>query len=180
MNNSIKKTIMTMTLLLIPALFSFADDIQTMDIVPFSKVEQIDWNLAEIKNTPKTIIKDRTDRTDRTLEAKKPSPAIVIDRTKAQREIYSIRFKEGRVQGRGADNHYFAPYKAGENNSLSIQRIAGTRMRPLFELENLSENDYFRYLEKVYRWELHNQTLKLYTFDKNNEEAVLEFVPIYK
>jgi len=177
MNNNIKKTIMTMTLLLIPALFSFADDIQTADIAPFSKVERIDWNLAEIKNTPKTIIKDRTDRT---LEAKKPAAAIVIDRTKVQKEIYSIRFQEGRVQGRGADNLYFAPYKAGENNSLSIQRIAGTRMRPLFELENLSENDYFRYLEKVYRWELHDQTLKLYTFDKNNEEAVLEFVPIYK
>jgi len=177
MNNNIKKTIMTMTLLLIPALFSFADDIQTEDIVPFSKVERIDWNLAEIKNTPKTII---IDRTDRTAEAKKPSAAIVIDRTKAQREIYSIRFKEGRVNGRGADNLYFAPYTVGENNSISIKRIAGTRMLPLFEMGNLSENDYFRYLEKVYRWELHDQTLKLYTFDKNNEEAVLEFVPIYK
>ena len=177
MNNNIKKTIITMTLFLIPALFSFADDIQTADIVPFSKVERIDWNLAEVKNTPKTVIRDRTDRT---LEAKKPAAAIIIDRTKAKREIYSIRFQEGRVQGRGADNLYFAPYSVGENNSISIQRIAGTRMLPLFEAGNLSENDYFRYLEKVYRWELHDQTLKLYTFDKNNEEAVLEFVPIYK
>jgi hypothetical protein len=180
MNNNIKKTIMKITLFLIPAIFSFADDIPAEDIVTFSKVERIDWNLAEIKNTPKTIIKDKTDRTNRILEIKKPSAAIVIDRTKAQREIYSIRFKEGRVQGRGADNLYFAPYTAGENNSLSIQRIAGTRMLPMFEAENLSENDYFRYLEKVYRWELHDERLKLYTYDKDNEEAVLEFVPIYK
>jgi hypothetical protein len=177
MNNNIKKTIMKITLLLIPAIFSFADDVQTADIVPFSKVERIDWNLAEVKSTPKAVTKDRADRT---LEAKKPSAAIVIDRSKAQREIYSIRFQEGRVQGRGADNIYFAPYTAGENYSLSIQRISGTRMLPLFEAGNLSENDYFRYLEKVYRWELHDQTLKLYTYDKNNEEVVLEFVPIYK
>jgi len=177
MNTNIKKTIMKITLLLIPAIFSFADDIKTAYNVSFSKVERIDWNLAEIKNTPKTIIKDRTDRT---AEAKKPSAAIVIDRTKAQMEIYSIRFKEGRIQGRGADNIYFAPYTAGENNSLSIQKIAGTRMLPLFETENLSENDYFRYLEKAYRWELHDQKLKLFTYDKNNEEAVLEFIPIYK
>jgi heat shock protein HslJ len=168
---------MKITMLLIPAIFSFADDIPPADTVPFSKVESIDWNLAEIKNTSKTIIKDRTDRTS---EVKKPSAAVVIDRTKAQREIYSLRFKEGRVSGRGADNIYFAPYTAGENNSLSIKRIAGTRMLPLFEEGNLSENDYFRYLEKVYRWELHDQTLKLYTYDKDNEEAVLEFVPIYK
>jgi heat shock protein HslJ len=171
---------MKITLLLIPAIFSFADDVQTYDIAPFSKVERIDWNLAEVKITPKTVTKERTDRTNRTLEANKPSAAIVIDRTKAQREIYSIRFQEGRVQGRGADNIYFAPYTAGENNSLSIQKISGTRMLPMFEAGNISENDYFRYLEKVYRWELHDQTLKLYTYDKNNEEAVLEFVPIYK
>jgi heat shock protein HslJ len=148
--------------------------------VLFSKVERIDWNLAEVKITPKAVTMDRTDRTNRTMEANKPPAAIVIDRTKAQREIYSIRFQEGRAQGRGADNIYFAPYTAGENNSLTIQRISGTRMLPLFEAGNISENDYFRYLEKVYRWELHDQTLKLYTYDKNNEEAVLEFVPIYK
>jgi len=180
MNNNIKKTIMKITLLLIPAVFSFADDIQTLDIVPFSKVERIDWNLAEIKSTPKTVINDRTDRTNRNMEVKKPSTSIVIDRTKAQKEIFSIRFQEGRVQGRGADNIYFAPYSTGENNSLSIQRIAGTRMLPLFEADNLSENDYFRYLEKVYRWELIDQKLRLFTYDKNNEDAVMEFVPIYK
>ena len=166
-----------MTLLLIPALFSFADDIQTADIAPFSKVERIDWNLAEIKNTPKTIIKDRTDRT---LEAKKPAAAIVIDRTKVQKEIYSIRFQEGRVRGRGADNIYFAPYTAGENNSLSIQRIAGTYMAPLFEMENFREYEYFRYLERVYRWEFRDWRLKLYTYDENKEDAILEFIPIYK
>jgi len=177
MNTNTKKTIMKIALFLIPAIFSLADDIPNKDIVPFSKVERIDWNLAEVRKTSTAVIKDRTDRT---TEAKNTTETIVIDRTNAQREIYSIRFKEGRVQGRGADNIYFAPYTAGENNTLSIKKIAGTRMLPLFETENLSEYDYFRYLEKVYRWEFHDWKLKLFTYDKNNEETVLEFVPIYK
>jgi heat shock protein HslJ len=179
MNNNIKKTIMKIALFLIPAIFSFADDIPTADNAPFSKVERIDWNLAEVRKTSASApaIKDRTDRT---AEVNYKPATIIIDRTKAKREIYTIRFYEGRAHGRGADNLYFAPYTAGENNSLSIQRIAGTRMLPMFEAENLSENDYFRYLEKVYRWELHDKRLKLYTYDKDNEEAVLEFVPIYR
>jgi len=159
MNNNIKKTIMKMVLLLVPVIFSFADDVSTADNVPFSKVERIDWNLVKVKNT---------------------SAPIVIDRTKVPREIYSIRFQGGRVHGKGADNIYFAPYTSGENNSLSIRRITGAYMVPLFEMENFSEHDYFQCLEKVYRWELHDRKLKLYTYDKNNEAAILEFIPIYK
>jgi heat shock protein HslJ len=179
MNNKMKKTITIITMFLIPAIFSFADDIPTtdMDVVPFSRIERIDWNLAEVRKTSTAVIKDKTDRT---AEAKNMSENIVIDRTKVQREIYSIRFQEGRVHGRGADNIYFAPYTADENNTLSIKKIAGTRMVPLFEMENFSEYDYFQYLEKAYRWEFHDWKLKLFTYDKDNEEAVLEFVPIYK
>jgi len=150
---------MKITLLLVPAFFSFANDISNADNVPFSRIQRIDWNLAEVKKGPVTV---------------------VIDREKAQREIYSIRFQEGRVRGRGADNIYFAPYTVGENNSLSIQRIAGTYMAPLFEMENFREYEYFRYLERVYRWEFLDWKLKLYTRDENKEEAILVFVPIYK
>jgi len=159
MNTSIKKTIIKITLLLVPAIFSFAGDIPGADDVSFSRIQRIDWNLAEVKKGPVTVI---------------------IDREKAQREIYSIRFQEGRVRGRGADNIYFAPYTAGENNSLSIQRIAGTYMAPLFEMENFREYEYFRYLERVYRWEFRDWRLKLYTYDENKEDAILEFIPIYK
>jgi len=119
----------------------------------------MDWNLAEVKSG---------------------SSSVTIDRTKAQREIYSIRFQEGRVRGKGADNIYSASCIAGENNSLSIRRITSTYMIPIFEMENFSEYEYFRYLERVYRWEFHDWKLKLYTYDENNEEAILEFIPIYK
>jgi len=159
MNKNIISTIMKITLLFVTAIFSFADDISTPDNVPFSRIQSIDWNLAEVK---------------------KSSASIFIDRTKTQREIYSIRFQENRIRGRGADNIYFAPYTAGANNSLSIKKIAGTYMLPLFEAENFSEYEYFRHLERAYRWEFRDWKLKLYTYDENKEEAILEFIPIYK
>jgi heat shock protein HslJ len=164
MNNNVKKVIMKISLFLIPAIFSFANgnsanNTSTADDVPFSRVQRIDWNLAEVK---------------------KGSATIIIDRTNAQRETYSLRFQEERIRGRGANNLFFAPYTVGANNSLSIQRIAGTYMAPLFEMENFSEYKYFRHLEKAYRWEFDDWKLRLYTYDENNEDAILEFIPIYK
>jgi hypothetical protein len=159
MNTNMKKAIMKFAMLLIPAIFSFANDISIADNVPFSRVQRLDWNLVEVKSGPVTV---------------------VIDRTKAQREIYSIRFQEDRIHGRGADNIYFAPYSAGVNNSLSIKKIASTYMFPMFEMKYFSEYEYFRHLERVYRWEFHDWRLKLFTYDENNREVILEFLPIYK
>jgi len=159
MNTNIKKTIMKITLLLVPALFSFADDNPIADDASFSRVQRIDWNLKEVNKGTETVI---------------------INRDKMQREIYSIRFQDDRIRGRGADNIYFAPYTAGVNNSLSIKRIASTYMLPIFETEGFSEYEYFRHLERVSRWEFRDWKLRLYTYDENKEEVVLEFVPIYK
>jgi heat shock protein HslJ len=159
MNTSTKKTIFKIALLLVPAIFSFADDVSTPDKVPFSRIQRIDWNLAEVKTGSSTVI---------------------IDRTKAQTEIYSIRFQEGLIRGRGANNIYSAPYTAGEDNSLSIRMIASTYMLPLFEAENFSEYEYFRHLGRAYRWEFHDWKLKLYTYNENKEGAILVFIPIYK
>jgi len=159
MNTNTKKTILKIALFLIPVIFSFADDTSIADNVPFSRIQRIDWNLTEVKTE---------------------SAAVIIDRTKAQQEIYSIRFQEGLIRGRGAANIYSAPYIAGENNSLLIRGIASTFMVPLFEMENFSEYEYFKYLERVYRWEFQNWKLKLYTYDENKGEVILEFIPIYK
>jgi len=156
MKTNIRKAIMTITLLLA---LSFADDISAEDNVPFSRIQRLDWNLAEVKTGVSTVI---------------------IDRTNAQTETYSIRFQEGLIRGRGANNLYSAPYVAGENNFLSIQGIASTYMLPLFEMENFSEYKYFRHLERAYRWEFHDWKLRLYTYDENKQGAILEFIPIYK
>ena len=159
MNTNVKKAVIKSALLLVTAIFSYANDIPPADNVPFSRVQRIDWNLAEVKGG---------------------SASVIIDRTNVQREIYSIRFEADRVRGRGANNSYFASYTSGANNSLSIKRIAGTYMVPLFEMENFTEYEYFRHLEKVYRWEFHDWKLKLYTYDEHGAGVTLEFIPIYK
>jgi len=159
MKTNIVKAILKITMLLAPAIFSFGNDDLNADDVPFSRVRRIDWNLAEVKNN---------------------TAVVVIDRTNVQTEIYSIRFKEDRIQGRGACNIFSAPYVAGEDNSLSIKRIAASFMAPLFEMKDFRERDYFRLLERVRRWELCDWILKLYARDENGDEVILEFVPIYK
>ena len=160
MNTVIKRTIMIITLLLGSAIFSFAEDILNEDNVPFSRIQRMDWNLTEVKTK---------------------SAVIIIDRTKARGEIYSIRFQEnGILRGRGANNAYFTPYTINANNFISIRKIIGTYMVPIFEMENFTEYEYFRHLERVYRWEFHDWKLKLHTYDENKEEVILEFTPIYK
>jgi hypothetical protein len=160
MNTVIKRTIMIITLLLGSAVFSFAEDELNEDNVPFSRIQRIDWNLAEVKTK---------------------SAVIIIDRAKARGEIYSIRFQENNIlRGRGANNIYFTPYTLSANNFLSIRKIVGTYMVPIFEMENFTEHEYFCHLERVYRWEFCNWKLKLHTYDENKEEVILEFTPIYK
>ena len=159
MNTSVKKTIFGMALLLVPALFSYAGDLPARTSADFSQVQQRDWNLVEVKGGSSTV---------------------VIDRSKVQREIYSIRFEADRVRGRGGDNIYIAAYTAGANNSLSIRRIAGTYMLPIFENESFTEYEYYRHLERVQRWELHDWKLQLHTRDENGAGVVLVFTPIYK
>jgi len=160
MNTIIKRTMMIITMLFVSVSFSFAEDVLDEENVPFSKVQRIDWNLAGVKTK---------------------SAVLIIDRTKVQREIYSIKFQEnGILRGRGADNIYFAPYTLGANNSLSIRKIASAYMVPIFETEIFTEYEYFRHLERTYRWELRDWKLKLYTYDENKGEVILEFLPIYK
>jgi hypothetical protein len=159
MNTNVIKTMIVITLIFILAIFSYADDSSITNSVFFSKIKRIDWDLTEVKSESATVI---------------------IDRTKAQREIYSIRFQEDRIRGRGADNIYSAPYNLGVNNSLSIQRIARTYMVPIFEMDNFRETEFFQYLERVNRWEFQDWKMKLHTQDENGTEVILEFIPIYK
>ena len=99
-----------------------------------------------------------------------------IDRTKSGGiEIYSLRFETQRLGGSGAPNRYSASYTTGEDKTISIGMVSSTRMAPIFENENLREYDYFGCLQKVYRWDLRNGKLELYTKSETGNEAVLIF-----
>ena len=120
----------------------------------FSEVQGRCWNLAEVK------IKSYT---------------INIDRTKAPADIYSIKFESAHLTGTGAVNFYSASYAACEDQRLSIVGVARVRDETLYEMEDFTEYEYFRYLQRVNRWDIHGGKLELYTYDEKGARAILIF-----
>jgi len=113
------------------------------------------------------------------LEIRSQGKTIQLDRTKLDAAFsdsaFSLNFEEGRVNGMGAPNRYFAPYTAGGNNALSIGTVASTMMAALFEPEELKERDYFDYLSNVSRWDLSSGKLELYSANSTGAQTVLVF-----
>ena len=120
----------------------------------FSEVQGRYWNLTEVKNN---------------------STTINIDRTGAPKEIYTIRFEAAHLIGTGAVNFYSASYAARENHTFSIVSFARIREDALYEIENITEHEYFRYLERATRWDINNGKLELHTYDENGYRAILTF-----
>lgn len=120
----------------------------------FSEIQGRHWNLTEVKNK---------------------SASINIDRTKAPIDIYTIKFEPVHLTGAGAVNFYSASYVARKNQTLSIIRFACILNDTLYETENFSECEYFRYLKRVNRWNICDRKLELYTYDGDGERVVLIF-----
>ena len=120
----------------------------------FSEVLGRHWNLAEVKNK---------------------SATINIDRTRAPTDIYTIKFEPTHLTGTGAVNFYSASYTARENHRLSIVGVARIRDDTLYEMEDFTEYEYFRHLERVKRWDLHDGKLELHTYDEDKTRVILIF-----
>jgi len=120
----------------------------------FSEVLGRHWNLTEVKNK---------------------SSSINIDRSKAPIDIYTIKFETTHLTGTGAVNFYSASYTARENHRLSIVGVARIRDDTLYEMEEFTENEFFRYLQRTNGWDLHGGKLELYTYDENGARAILIF-----
>ena len=125
----------------------------------FSDVEGKEWLLAEIRTKDGIVTIDRNELKSRGFSE----------------NIFSLTFGEGRVSGVSDPNRYFAPYMLGENQSISIREIAGTLMAPLFEPEELKENEFFVYLRNAYKWDYVKGRLELYTKNEKGVETVLVF-----
>ncbi|MDR2576410.1 MAG: META domain-containing protein [Treponema sp.] len=152
---TMKKNLMLIALLVcIPAVFSYANGNRVASNVTFSDVQDKIWSLAEVKNG---------------------STVISIDRTKASKSIYTVKFQMGRLIGTGADNSCFSSYTAGEDKALSIGKIVSSRMAALYEMRTFTERDYFLSLEKTDRWDLRDGKLELHTYDKNGIRVILIF-----
>jgi heat shock protein HslJ len=88
---------------------------------------------------------------------------------------YTLHFDAERLSGIGAPNRYFAPYHLGEGTTIAIQGIAGTLMAGFKEPPGLREGDYYHSLGQVSRWELIDDTLKLYTVNLTGESLILVY-----
>ena len=144
--------------LIILMILSCASGGVTKDNASFSDVQGRDWVLVELKSGANSI------------SIKRPA-------ANGMGEIYTLKFDADRLSGVGAPNRYFAPFTAGDGHTLSIGMIAGTLMAPLFENEDLKEQEFFGYLNRVNRWELVNKKLELYSSSENNTETILVFIP---
>jgi hypothetical protein len=108
------------------------------------------------------------------------SRLLVLDRHKLSNEgfadAFTLIFEDRQVHGRGAPNTFRAPYEQGQNQSISIGNAAATLMAPLKEPEDFKERDYFTYLGNIYRWNLVQDDLELYTKTGDDKDATLIFI----
>jgi hypothetical protein len=115
----------------------------------------------------------------RLSEIRTESQILVLDRQKLGSEgfadAFTLNFGDGLVLGRGAPNTFRAPYEQGQNKGLSIGRAAATLMAPLKEPTDFKENEYFAFLENIYRWNTAGENLELYTKTGDGKESVLVF-----
>jgi hypothetical protein len=110
----------------------------------FSGLLDRDWYLSEIRGDNERVILDRS-----ALEAGGLGDA------------FTLRFDENRISGKALPNRYFGPYTRGQGQAITFEAAAATLMASFIELEALTEQEYFRYLEGIQSWNLVQGRLEL-------------------
>jgi hypothetical protein len=108
---------------------------------------------------------------------------IKLDRDALTKNVYSdfftIQFRDEGVTGTAAPNNYFAPYALlGENNSIALRMIVSTQkalMGTINILNGLTESDYYKYAQNIYRWDLIDGSLILHSKTDDQGEIVMTF-----
>ena len=95
--------------------------------------------------------------------------------TKGFQDAFTMQFDAGRISGAAAPNRYTAPYTLGEDRAISVGIVAGTRMAPIAELEQLREHDYLFFVQSTYGWNLAGNRLELSSRGRNDEAVTLIF-----
>ena len=152
MRSILKGPMMIACFLVLSAAFSWAGGKTAVNNKNFSEVQDKNWSLMEVRIGSGIIKMDRTD--------------VPID-------IYTVKFESDRFGGIGAPNRFFSWYTVNEGNTISIGKIASTRMVPLYEMENFREYEYFMYLEKVNRWYHINGNLELHSVKNENQVTLI-------
>jgi len=154
-NTNIRKAMIKIALFIFaPFIFSCASSGKAADNESFDNIMDRDWSLTKVKKGDNTII---------------------IDRTNAPKNIYTIMFDAKRLFGVGAPNRYRALYTEEENYAISTGRVASTLMAPLYEMEDFTECEYFECLQKVNRWYIRNGNLELCLLAEDGVQVTLFF-----
>ena len=123
-----------------------------MDAQDFSNIIDKEWKLAEVYVNDVNIQFNRASQPE------------------ALRDIYIIKFDKEMLSGTGAPNRYSAPYTLGENQSISIMPMRSTLMASFLEPNNLSEYEYYSFVQNSFEWRIVNNTLEL--ISKRDNDAV--------
>ena len=91
------------------------------------------------------------------------------------REMFTLKFDGQTLSGTGAPNLFSAPYTLGEKQTISIMPMRSTLMASFFEPENITEHDFFAYMQSAQKWDLVDGNLELYSKTENNREIRLVF-----
>ena len=76
-------------------------------------------------------------------------------------QFFTVNFDNDIVSGTGAPNRYSAPYTMDDNQSISIMIMRSTMMASFFQPENLTEHEFFTYMQNTHEWSLVNNNLEL-------------------
>jgi heat shock protein HslJ len=90
------------------------------------------------------------------------------------RNFFTVKFDGGSVSGVGAPNLYSAPYTMGDSQ-IGISLMRSTMMASFFQPENLTEHEYFTYMQNAREWKLVNNNLELLSKTENGSEVRLVF-----
>jgi len=124
----------------------------------FSDVSGKEWKLIEVNVNDRVILFDRN-----TLNSEDAG------------DIYTFNFDAQNINGKGAPNRYSGPYTLGSNQAISMNPVSSTGLAPLKQPEKLREYDYFVYLQKVYKWDLVDKQLELYSKTEDDAEVKMVF-----
>ena len=91
------------------------------------------------------------------------------------RNFFTVNFDAQNVSGVGAPNRYSAPYTLGNNQTISVMLMRSTMMASFYQPENLTEHDFFTYMQSAYSWRLANNNLELQSKTSAGGEVRLVF-----
>jgi len=92
------------------------------------------------------------------------------------RVLFTLSFDGQNVSGTGAPNIFSGPCTLGENQTINIGNMRSTLMASIFEPANLSEHNYYSYLQNAYAWKLVGSSLELQSKTQDGRDVRLVFI----